>query len=101
MDHIHTFLTIQGHGRPPRMNDQLNAEPSPRQHEHERRHTPFTHSFILVVDLGFTTLLTSQATSVAFYSEREKSKKFCSEALISDDYDRQMIFEGSWGPEAS
>ena len=38
---------------------------------------------ILVVDWGFTTLLTSQVISVAFYSEREKSDKFCSEALIS------------------
>ena len=35
-----------------------------------------------VVDLGFTTLLTSQVISMAFYSEREKSDKFCSEALI-------------------
>ena len=33
--------------------------------------------------LGFTTLLKSQVISVAFYSEREKSDKFCSEALIS------------------
>ena len=32
--------------------------------------------------LGFTTLLTSQVISVAFYSEHEKSDKFCSEALI-------------------
>ena len=31
---------------------------------------------------GFTTLLTSQVISIAFYSEREKSDKFCSEALI-------------------
>ena len=36
-----------------------------------------------LVDLGFTTLLTSQVISVAFYSEREKSDKFCSEAVIS------------------
>ena len=35
------------------------------------------------VDLGFTTLLTSQVISVAFYTEREKSDKFCSETLIS------------------
>ena len=35
------------------------------------------------VDFGFTTLLTSQVISVAFYSEREKSDKFCSKALIS------------------
>ena len=28
-------------------------------------------------------LLTSQVISVAFYSEREKSDKFCSEVLIS------------------
>ena len=38
---------------------------------------------LVVVDLGFTTLLTSQIISVAFYSEREKSDKFCSEAVIS------------------
>ena len=38
---------------------------------------------VVAVDLGFTTLLTSQVISVAFYSEREKSHKFCSEALIS------------------
>ena len=37
----------------------------------------------VVVVLGFTTLLTSQVISVAFYSERQKSEKFCSEALIS------------------
>ena len=37
---------------------------------------------VVVVDLGFTTLLTSQVISVSFYSEREKSDKFCSEALI-------------------
>ena len=34
-------------------------------------------------DWDFTTLLTSQVISVAFYREREKSDKFCSEALIS------------------
>ena len=37
----------------------------------------------VVVVLGFMTLLTSQVISVAFYSEREKSYKFCSEVLIS------------------
>ena len=37
---------------------------------------------VVVVDLGLTTLL-SQVISVAFYSEREKSEHFCSEALIS------------------
>ena len=31
--------------------------------------------------MGFTTLLTYQIISVAFYSEREKSDKFCSESL--------------------
>ena len=25
MDHIHTFMTTQGHGGPPRMSDQPNA----------------------------------------------------------------------------
>ena len=38
---------------------------------------------VVVVDLRFTTLLTSQIIRAAFYSEREKSDKFCSEALIS------------------
>ena len=37
----------------------------------------------LVVDFGFTTPLSSQVISVAFYSEREKFNKFCLEALIS------------------
>ena len=36
-----------------------------------------------VLDLGFTTLVTSQLISVAFFSEREKSDKFCSGALNS------------------
>ena len=40
-------------------------------------------SHVVVVVLGFTTLLTSQIISVAFYIEHEKSDKFCSEALIS------------------
>ena len=40
-------------------------------------------SSLVVVDSGFTTLLTSQVISVTFYSEREKSDKFCSEARIS------------------
>ena len=38
---------------------------------------------VVIVCLGFTTLLTSQVICVAFYSELEKSDKFCSEALIS------------------
>ena len=37
---------------------------------------------VVIVDLGFTTLLTSQVISVAFYNEHEKSDKFCWEALI-------------------
>ena len=36
---------------------------------------------VVVVDLSFTTLLTSQVISVAFYSESEKSDKFCSKTL--------------------
>ena len=36
---------------------------------------------IVVVVLDFTTLLTSQVIGVAFYSERGKSDKFCSDAL--------------------
>ena len=38
---------------------------------------------VVVVVLDFTALLTSQVVSVAFHSEREKSDKFCLEALIS------------------
>ena len=38
---------------------------------------------VVAVDLGFTTLLTSQVISVVLYIEREKSGKFCSEAPIS------------------
>ena len=37
----------------------------------------------VVVGLGFTTFLTSQVISIAFYSEHEKSDKFCSETQIS------------------
>ena len=37
---------------------------------------------VVLAVLGFTTLLTSQVISVAFYRERQKSDKFCSEALI-------------------
>ena len=38
---------------------------------------------VIVVDLGSMTFLTSKVISVASYSKREKSDKFCSEALIS------------------
>ena len=41
------------------------------------------HPLFVEEDLGFTTLLTSQVISISFYNEREKSDKFCSEALIS------------------
>ena len=37
---------------------------------------------VVVVDVGLMTLLTSQVISVAIFSEREKSYKFCSQALI-------------------
>ena len=54
---------------------------------HLRSETVAVHTRInmvlVVVDLGLTTLLTSQVISIAFYSEREKSDKFFSEALIS------------------
>ena len=36
-----------------------------------------------IVDFGFTTLLTSEVISVAFYIEHEESDKFSSVALIS------------------
>ena len=38
---------------------------------------------VVVLVLGLATLLISQVIRVAFYSEREKADKFCSEALIS------------------
>ena len=37
---------------------------------------------LVAVNLSFKTLLTSQVISVFFYSEREKSDRFCSEDLI-------------------
>ena len=37
---------------------------------------------VIVVDFGFTMLLTSQVISFAFYSEREKSAKFCSKSIM-------------------
>ena len=49
-----------------------------------------------MVDLRFMTLLISQVISVALYSEREKSDKFCSEALISTRDPRlYFLSEGS------
>ena len=33
VDHIHTFLTTQGHGGPLQMSDQLYAGALPRQHD--------------------------------------------------------------------
>ena len=48
-----------------------------------RYRTIFIKDQIVLVDLGFTTLVTSQLISAAFYREREKSEKFCSEARIS------------------
>ena len=47
------------------------------------RLNPFIEIHRVVVDLGFTTLLTCQVISIAFYSERDKSDKYSSEALIS------------------
>ena len=40
------------------------------------------HCHKMYIDWGFMMLLTYQVISVAFYSEREKSDEFCSEALI-------------------
>ena len=45
--------------------------------------SPARYARYCCCSLGFTMLLTSQVISVAFYSEREKSDKFRSEALIS------------------
>ena len=47
MDHIHTFLTTQGHGGPPRMCDQPNAGvTSETAQTWKTIHTPSTHSVI-------------------------------------------------------
>ena len=46
MDHIHTFLTTQDHGEPPRMSEQPYAGPPQRLHKHERQYTSSTHSVI-------------------------------------------------------
>ena len=48
-----------------------------------RSRSSSSYCIVVVVDLGVATLLTSQVISVAFYSERKKSDKFCSETLIS------------------
>ena len=64
---MHTFLTTQGHIWPPQMRDELNAGPPPRQHEHKRRYTPFTYSFMLT------------------------------RWIWKDDYDGQMIFRNLRG----
>ena len=43
----------------------------------------FGASQVVVVDLSVMILLPSQVIRVAFYTEHEKSDKFCSKALIS------------------
>ena len=44
---MHTFLTTQGHGGPPRMSDPAQClGPPPRQHKHERQYIQSTHSVI-------------------------------------------------------
>ena len=52
----------------------------------------------LFIVLSFTTLLTSQAISVAFYGEREKSDQFCSEALISTRCSFMCHKSTTWDP---
>ena len=47
LNHIHTSLTTQGHGGPPRLKDQINAGATSETTEHERQYTTFTHPFIL------------------------------------------------------
>ena len=41
------FLTTSGHREPPRWVISSMPGPPSRQHEHERRYTPVTHTFIL------------------------------------------------------
>ena len=47
LDDIHSFLTTQVHGGPPGWVISSTPGPTPRQHEHARRYTSFTHEFIL------------------------------------------------------
>ena len=47
LDHIHTFLTTDVHRGPPGWGISSISGPPPRQHKHERRYTPFTHTFFL------------------------------------------------------
>ena len=67
--------------RPARMTDQLNAGAT----SETKRTWKTIHTIHVPIhsSSSFTTLLTSQVISVAFYSEREKSDKYCSEVLIS------------------
>ena len=44
MDHIHTFLTTQGHGGPPRMSDQLNAGARDSTNMKDNTHQAYTQS---------------------------------------------------------
>ena len=68
LDHIHTFLTIQGQGGPPRMRDQLNAgATSETTQSWKTIHTIHTHPFILT------------------------------RGIWTDDYDGQMISGNHWG----
>ena len=46
MDHIHTFLTTQGHGGPPRMSDQLNAGATSEDSTNMKDNTHQTHTHL-------------------------------------------------------
>ena len=47
LNHIHTFLTTQGHGLPSRIRDQLNSGATSETSRTWWRYTSFTHPFIL------------------------------------------------------
>ena len=47
MDHIHNFLTTQGHGRSPQMSEQLNAGTTSETTRTLKTITSITHTFIL------------------------------------------------------
>ena len=69
LDHIHTFWPHKDTEGLPRWGISSMPGPPPRQYEHERRYTPFTHQFILTT------------------------------RIWKDDYDGQIIFEEPWEPK--
>ena len=73
---------------PDRRNPESRTFTSTRVHQRLGEYVSFAHGragvvvVVVVVVWGFTTLVTSQVIGVTFYSEREKSDKFCSETWV-------------------